>query len=284
MEYLSPVGYSKRKKIYREYAKENLNLAVNENEYGEVAADIREQIVAEIKKRNKLVLSAQRLLSRSYVKVFTLPVVYLIFKLWLESKSSYPEIGRSFLYAGIVAVIMLVRHICLKILAENINMVSAEQVVNSKVALNEEEFVYSYSTVDPKRTDGKQYKNNNFFVKRMKYSDINSIAYNEKKKCYLIKGSYDITKYTDYRVNQPNPVYREETVLMNPMVIFDVYHSRDMFFELAKKAEKPIVADSTDEKRKGARRFCIFLFTVITMADAWIYLLILFYIALIISL
>lgn len=277
MDFWTRLIYWKRKKLYREYARENLNLAYGENEYGEVDASIKNQIVKDTIENNKFAISARKLLKKSPIVVVGYPIAFFVSRTIAHWYSYDNKIVSSIWVASAIFCVEIVRHLCLKNMASDGSSLMIESIVNSKVVLNDDEIEYSYSSIDPKKTEGR--RNENFIVERMKYSDINEILYNAKRNCYIIKGIYEKKRFIDYRIRQENPDYKEETSLTKPMVIYDVYLNRDLFAIMSQNAGKVIEVDRTGEgnRLKKAMSFMGFLF--ITMANCVIVSAILFYIA-----
>lgn len=264
-------GYRYKKKLFKEYANENLNLAFGENEFGEVVPQVKEAILEKLKVTNRLHSSAIKVLPYSWAKIFFLPVLILLTGYFAYgSVISDGSIGLSF-FAFFVGII---GYICARRIADSPSKVTLGQIVNSKVVLGDNYLEYSYSSLDPKGTEG--YKDTNFVVCRMKYSDIIAIQYNEKKNSYRLVGTYNRLSYKNYSVKGEKSYPIEDEIRGKSLEIYDVYQNRDLFAIVSGKVRKNVGLCGTDGKEKLTLALCTLGFGMVGVVDAIIYFILLF--------
>jgi len=263
-------GYQKKKKLYREYANENLNLAFGANEFGEVIAEVKEQILADANGKSSLTWSAVKMIPYLKAKIVFMPIL-LVLTDCITNK--YYEWGDSFEIAIFSFVCGLIMFLCARRIAKSPTRVKLGQIVNSKVVLGDNYLEYSYSSIDPKATEG--IKNTNFVVCRMKYSDISTVRYNKKKNSYLLDGPYHVRRYKNYSIKDPDPQSMDEDVRGKGLEIYDVYNNRDLFALISSKINKKVGLVGTDVNEKSKLNLCTIVFGFGVVCDAVMYALLL---------
>lgn len=264
-------GYKYKKKLYKEYAAENLNLAFGENEFGEVFPDVRETIVEKLKTTNRSPFLARKLMPYTFAKIFFMPVLILVFGyLAFDTVLTDGTIGLAF-FAAFVGLVM---HLCVRRIANSPTRVKLGQIVNSKVVLGDNYLEYSYSSLDPKVTEG--HKDTNFVICRIKYSDITAIQYDEKKNAYKLVGTYKVLRYRNYNIKGENSYPIEEEVHGKALEIYDVYHNRDLFALLSEKVRKGVGLCELDSSERTTIILCMLGFGFMGLLDALLYFEVLF--------
>lgn len=219
-----------RKERFKALAVQNMNLAFGKNEFGEVSELRKESALQRLFVVDRYARSFEKL--NKPLKAVTISVPILFFIVSMIDSHGY-LLKENFLFSLAIAGMFLLLFICSKMLSRPNTNTTLAEIVNSKVVLGENYIEYSYSTVNPKRTEGDPRAN--FVVKRMMYSDIKDIVYYDKSGYCEVKGVYNYTKYYNYKIGQENPIYREEK-REGGIVLFDVYTDRDLFAEISKKA------------------------------------------------
>lgn len=223
-------AFGGKKKHLKELADKNMNLAFGEGEYGEV--DEYKKSMAEQKgmSGHRYEMFFNNLKKPIAIAGIVTPIAFLVVSLVLTR--GY-EVGASIFLALITAAVFGLMYFNASKLTKFLPKGSLSEIVNSKVVLADSYVEYSYSTINPKRTEGDS--NANFVVKRMNYKDIKGIVYYEKQGCCEVYGRYSYTKYYEYKIGQENPVYTNDT-RDGSFMLYDVYTNRDLFSELSSKS------------------------------------------------
>lgn len=259
-------GYAKRKKLYKEYAKDNLNLAFGENEFGEVIPEIRKEIIEELTDRNKLTYSAEKLMPYTFAKIFFMPGAFLIIGYLIDKSLGAGVCAGLAFFSFFVGLFM---YLFVRRIAGSSTKVELAKIVNSKVVLDDNCLEYSYSTLDPKSTEGQ--KDTNYVVCRMKYCDINEIQYDKRKNSYKLSGTYHVRRYKNYNIKDEDPQSIDEDIRGETLEIYDVFSNRDLFAIISGKVHKKVGLCELDRKEKGIVATCTVGFTFLAFCDTVLY-------------
>lgn len=226
--------------------------------------------MTDAKGKSSLTASAANMIPYLKAKIVFMPIL-LVLTDFLSHK--YYEWGDSYGVAFASFVCAVIMFLCAKRISKSPTRVKLGQIVNSKVVLGDNYLEYSYSSIDPKLTEG--IRNTNFVVCRMKYSDISSVRYNKKKNSYLLDGPYHIRRYKNYSIKDPDPQSMDEDVRGKSLEIYDVYNSRDLFAIISSKINKRVGLVGVDTREKTKLNLCTTIFAFGVTFDIVMYALLL---------
>lgn len=260
-----------KKKCRTELARKNLNLAFGEGEFGEVSENIRRDFALKSPDNNFIRRFFKKLVVPQKVFAILMPITMLMTFTILSEGILF---GTGLWLSLLIAASAFIHLWTIKKLAGDKDKNLLENTMNSKVTLGDGYLEYSYSTIEPFRTE--RDKKCNYVLYRISYRDIKGLIYDEKRDSCTIVGKYTKYKYYNYRIGDEKPVYtdvREEDCFE----IFNIYRDRDLFANISKNAHVPLTQSETRVKKQskvGALLLSIILtFTDLSSFLGWIILL-----------
>lgn len=215
------------KKLYRILAEHNLNIPYGDNEYGEISPVGKKALINGIKQPVAMAGKIMKYITCGITGLFLLATLLFIL---------LPIFGVVFEPAYILVMIIMfliaftaAHHIQ----TDGLNDMS--YIVNSKMELKGDYFTYSYSSLNPKRTEDE--KQANYCEMSMRYEDVKNMYYNETNRCFVVRGDYEYRMFINYASDDKRtPSTVTKTVKNENFEICDVFRDKTLFETIAQKA------------------------------------------------
>lgn len=213
----------------KDAAKKNPNLPTAENEYGELKGEEYKKRVAAIKKASFSVKLKKALNIIQIISMVLVPAA-IWGAVWIaEKQKATPfkemQVGNTIMLFVVIEVIMALAFIPI-VGIKNSGLRELKCVLNRKITLNDDKFVYSNNTLDPNYSM-KVVPDDSLLEFTIPYENIKGITHDAKNFRYRIECS-------EYELHNKRFARYEKAT--GPIDIIDLFEDPDIFKKIALKA------------------------------------------------